>query len=557
MVKEGGMTKRTVLGWVVFGVVLLVLTGVESCYFLNEASIVRRYAGLAWIIISASFLLVVAIRAFSTFCKRWFWQDKDRFWYLAAFFLPIALVYVDVAGVTWTRINDEGVQQVAQGLSLLKQDPDFGIYRLTYFIGFVARQYLLACLPTYFFGPSLVALRVGTTFVYLVSYLAFLAALANYLKVRGASNPLLLASFAGMMVTLGEYPLVNARLFEQQVMPIGATLLFLAGIFNFLIGPTPFRIFWVAWAFGYFAEGYSPALGAWWMALFVLLYLILHPKCRHWILGIPLVYGAICLLVACLLLNSADTLVGRFQIEAPHFTPSDWLWRYFVGYHTLLSAASSLLPGPLGLAIMAVLYFSCRFRDYRFPLLCFWCLGIVFVSLTFVGSNFNLPQYNIQRSMFILPPLAAGVVLFYHVYSPRLDPSLWAHKTVVLCSCCAMVYMICTSIAIPFTVRNYIFYEDISDYDEALYKIDCVNHDPKMQKVKKLYIVPPLRIDNLETGLDYFSPSAVIVRSNPPPGEKEAGTYLLSYGSDKEEDRMYDPIVPSLHPRPYLQLKAE
>ena len=97
----------------------------------------------------------------------------------------------------------------------------------------------------------------------------------------------------------------------------------------------------------------------------------------------------------------------------------------------------------------------------------------------------------------------------------------------------------------------------MSDYDEALYKIDCVNFDPKMEKVKKLYILPPLAIDNLETGLCYFAPSAVLIRGNPPPGEKEPGTYLLSYLSDKEEARTYNGIVPSLHPRPYLQLKKE
>ena len=150
--------------------------------------------------------MFVAVHAFGLFFKKSFWQDKDKLWYLAAFFLPIGLVYFDVAGVTWTPVNCEGTQQMAQGVALLHQDSDFGIYRLAYFVGFVARQYVLACLPSYFFGPSLLALRFGTSFIYLGSYLAFLAALANYFRVRKTPNPLLLASFAGMMVALGEYP---------------------------------------------------------------------------------------------------------------------------------------------------------------------------------------------------------------------------------------------------------------------------------------------------------------------------------------------------------------
>ena len=557
MVKGAGATLKSFLGWFLFAAAVLALTGTELCYFLGNGSPIKRWAALIWIMVSAGFLPFVALYAFNLFFKISFWRDKDRFWYLTAFFLPIFLVYFGVEGVTWTPINDEGAQQVVQGLTLLNQDPDFGVYRMTYFVGYVARQYLLACLPTYFFGPSLLALRVGTSFIYIASYLAFLSALANYFRVRGASNPLLLASFAGMMVSLGEYPLLNARVFEQTTMPIGATLLFLAGIFNFLAGPTPFRTFWVAWSFGFFAEGYTPALGGWWMALFILLYLALQPKCKYRILWVPIIYGACCMGIACLLMNSENALLARFRIEAPHFTLSDWIWRYFLGYHALLNLGSSVIPCPLGLAALAVLYFSFRFRDYRFPLLCLWCIGIAFASLTCLGSNFNLPQFDIHRAMIILPPLAAGVVIFYHVYGSQWNPSMWVHKTLMTCACFAMIYMACTSIAVPLTARTFVYYHDLSDNDEALYKIDCINFDPKMEKLKTIYIVPPLRIDELELGLQYFSPSAVVIRGNPPPGEKEPGTYLLSYLRTNEADRVPDVMIPSLRPRPHLQLKKE
>jgi membrane protein CcdC involved in cytochrome C biogenesis len=259
------------------------------------------------------------------------------------------------------------------------------------------------------------------------------------------------------------------------------------------------------------------------------------------------------------LLNGANALLPRFRIEAPHFIASDWIWRYFLGYHALLNPELSVIPCPLGLAAFAVLYFSFRFRDYRFPLLCLWCIAMVFVSLTSLGSNFNLPQFDVHRAIIILPPLAAGVVVFYHVYISRLNPSVWVHRTIVTCACFAMIYMIYTGLAVPLTVRTYVYYHDVSDCDEALYKIDCLNFDPKMEKLKKLYILPPLRIEDLELGLQYFAPSAEVIRDNPPPGEKEPGTYLLSYLSDKEkeEDRIHIPMIPSWHARPYLQLKKE
>jgi len=324
-----------------------------------------------------------------------------------------------------------------------------------------------------------------------------------------------------------------------------------------LTKPTPFRTFWVAWSFAFFAEGYTPALGGWWLALVVLLYLILHPKYRCRILWAPVVYGVCCLVSSYLILSQASTLFSRFQIGPPLFTVSDWAWRYFVGYHTLLSAGFSVVPCPLGLAAMAVLYFSFRFRDYRFPLLGLWCLVIAFLSLTFVGSYFNLPQFDIHRSIIILPPLAAGVVIFYHVHGARLDSSWPIHRSVVVFACFSMVYMICTSIAVPLTVRTYIFDRDASDYDEGLYKIDCVNFGSRQEKIKKLYMAPPLEIDDLETGLVYFAPTVKLIRENPPAGEKEPGAYVLSYIHSNEADRAYSRIVPSKSPRPYLQLKEE
>jgi hypothetical protein len=557
MAKEAGTTSKSIFGWILCAVTLLAFTGVEFCYFLDDISVLKRDASLTWIVLSAGFLLFVTIDAFKFFFTISFWRDKDRFWYLTAFFLPVLSIYFDVGSVSWTAINNEGTQQMAQAMVLLHRDADFGVYRLVYFVGYAARQYILACLPTYFFGPSLLALRLGTSFIYVGSYLAFLAALANYFRVRGASNPLLLASFAGMMVSLGEYPLIQARQFEQANMPIGATLLFLAGIFNFLARPTPFRTFWVAWSFGFFAECYIPALGSWWLALFILLYLALHPKHKHRILLAPVFYGACCFLVACLLMNSLNLLKPRFALGPADFTASDWLWRYFLGYHDLLSAELSVIPCPLGLAAMVVLYFSFKFRDYRFPLVCLWCVGIAFASLTFIGSYFNLPQYDIHRATIILPPLAAGVVLFYHFHKPPADTSVLVHRAVVTCASVAMIYMVCTGIAVPLTIRTFVYAMNLTDYDEALYKIDCLNFDPKMEKMKKLYIVPPLDINDLETGLCYFSPSTVLIRGTPPPGEKEPGTYLLSYRIKYPEERAYSEIVPSRYPPPYLQLKPE
>jgi hypothetical protein len=547
---------KSVLGWGFLALVLGTLTATEACYFLGDDSSIKRLAALAWIVISAGFLIVVALRSLGLLLQGEFWRDKDRGWYGLALVLPFCLVYFGVTGITWTPINDEGAQEIAQGVALLKHDPDFGVYRTAYFVGYIARQYLLAGLPTYFFGPSLLALRIGTSCIYLTGYISFLAALAHFFRVKGESNPLKLASFAGMMVSLGEYPIIQARVFEQTTMPLGAMLLFLAGVLYFLSEPTPFRIFWVAWTFGFFVEGYTPALGGWGLALVVLLYLALHPRQKHRLLIIPLVYGICCVAVALLVLG-AGKLHDRLQVgSADGLMPSDWAWRYFVGYHTFLSGGSSVIPYPLALACLATLYFSFRFRDFKFPLVCLWALGMALTSITFVGSNFNLPQFDIHRSMMAIPVLAAGVVLFYHAFSDRLSVTSGGHRVLMTIAGFCMAYMVWTSIAVPLTNRTYVYPRDVTDYDEALYKIDCTNYQ-KPGSIKKIYLVPPLRIDDLETGLGYFAPEAVVVRAEPPPGEKGAGAYLLSYLPPNTTTPTKDPIIPSKRPRPYLELKGE
>ncbi len=544
------------ISWGVLAAALGVLTCTEAGYFLGDGSTIKHAVALAWIVISAGFLATVALRSMGILLEGEFWRDRDRVWYCIALALPFGLVYFDVAGITWTPINDEGAQQVTQGLDLLRHDADFGVYKTAYFVGYIARQYLLTSLPSYFFGPSLVALRIGNSFIYLVGYVAFLSALAHFFRARGARNPLILASFAGVLVSLGEYPIIIARTFEQTTMPMGAMLLFLAGVLHFLNEPTPFRIFWVAWAFGFFAEGYTPGLGGWCLALVILLYLSLHPDFKHRILLLPTAYGICCMVVACMVLGGGR-LHDRLQMGASGLVPSDWAWRYFMGYHTFMGGGTSVIPYPLALASITVLYFSFRFRDLKFPLMCLWCIGIAMTGITFVGSNFNLPQFDIHRSIMVLPALAAGVVLFYHAFSSRLEPAHGAHRAMTFLAGLSMAYMIWTSLAVPLANRTYVYQRDMTDYDEALYKIDCVNYDSGPGTVKKVYLVAPLRIDDLETGLGYFAPGAVVVRSAPPPGEKEAGAYTLSYLAPNTSDPIKNPIIPSKSPRPYLVLKPE
>jgi hypothetical protein len=51
MEKQNGKRSKSAWGWVFFVIAILMMTGVEFCYFLGDGSILKRFAGLTWIII--------------------------------------------------------------------------------------------------------------------------------------------------------------------------------------------------------------------------------------------------------------------------------------------------------------------------------------------------------------------------------------------------------------------------------------------------------------------------------------------------------------------------
>ena len=119
--------------------------------------------------------------AFTPFLERRFWSLPHKGWYLAAFLLPPALILMNVGGTYFTPVDGEGLAQLAGGMKLLRYDPSFGVFRVSYY-SYMARQYLLNSLPSHFFGPSLLAARLGNSVLYLGSYLFFLSALASFLR---------------------------------------------------------------------------------------------------------------------------------------------------------------------------------------------------------------------------------------------------------------------------------------------------------------------------------------------------------------------------------------
>jgi len=540
--------------WGIYASAIAGLFATEAAFYLGEWSPWKRLAGLFWVLCSVVTVLTAWVSAFTPFLTRGFWALPHRAWYLLAFFLPPILILFDGGGIRFTSVGQEGLVQLACAMDLLHRDPSLGVFRMEY-ARYLDRQYLLNSIPSCLFGPSIWAERLGNSMFYIGGYLFFLSSLVTLFRGRKSSDPLFLAGFCGMMIALGQYTLLNARMFEQTMMPIGVTLFFLAALIGFLAESGPLRYLWLTWSFGFFPECYTPALGGWVLALGVLLYLIIRQRRRDLV---PVVlYGIACLWIACQITWKTDpgVFAAKFRMGTEHLTAADRTLRYLQGFRALVGTDCTLIPVPLLFAIVAACALAWRYRDYRYAAVCAWAAAIACLSITLMGAFFNFPKDNLQRAMTIIPPLALGAVLLIDRYLSDPSTAQATAAGVKAIMSVSMGYMVVTGVSTVFLVRTFYSVNTVSDFDEIVSRIDEVARSPAEARPTRVYLVPPLHID-LQPALQYFVPGAQAVYAKPPAGERIAGAYVFSYAKDAA-DRFEDEIVPSRHPRPFIRMDRE
>jgi hypothetical protein len=559
-------TSRT--AWILSALFFLVLIGIEASCLLPDTGALRAGAAWSWITCSGLVLSSALIYSLLPFFLRGFWASPDFGWYLAAFFAPVVLVLFGLDGYAHTQINDEGVQQVVCGLDLISSRRDLGLFSFG-FLGYPARQYLLAAMPSLLLGRSLITLRIGFGGLYLLGYVTFLSATWRYLEARKSVRPMLLASLSGVLVALGSYPLLYARLFEQTIVPLSATLLFLAGLLLFLSRPGPLSSMGFIWALGFMPYSYTPSLSAWGFGMAVLAFLAFSglPGQRA-LFAAALAYGALTFAVSSIAQVHANLLPSRLSIgvyssgSAAGFSDGSagaWASRFLNGLHATIGIEESLVPAPLALGILFILIHSLRRRDYRVLWLCLWAAATVVLALALKGYWQRVPEIDVHRAMIILPPLSLALAMY--VAANRDGSLAEKHERVLrglLIS--GILFMLLNSAYLPLIRRvpRAYFPFGVTDKEEASMLI--VKGAARDAKV--VYLVPPLYFP-LEDTLAYLSPGTQVVRGYPPSGEHQKGNYVISYiGKDPyvNEDpyaRSADHPVRYSHSGPYLGISPE
>ena len=163
------------VAWWLAALLALILFGVEATFFAPPDSLIRALAAWAWLAISCLVLLIAFIHGLLPFFATGSEDSRARAWYLVAFLFPPLLILFDIQGITFTPLNTESTQQVADALVYLHNSRDFGIFDLA-FLDYPARQYLLPALPSLIFGTGLITLRIGYAIFYFIAYFSFLSA---------------------------------------------------------------------------------------------------------------------------------------------------------------------------------------------------------------------------------------------------------------------------------------------------------------------------------------------------------------------------------------------
>jgi hypothetical protein len=398
-------------------------------------------------------------------------------------------------------------------------------------------------------------MRIGYGGLYIVGYLAYLQATWRYLASRNSPRPMLAASLVGCLVSLASYTLLYARNFEQTIVPLAVTCLFLAGLLQLLTRPGPLPALWSAWALGLLPHSYTPAYGAWVFAMALLGWLLVYrPAGQRLPIAMNLVYGAAAFATSVAMLVHENALAGKVTVGGfDDLILKDWLFRMGQGFHATIGLEESLIPAPLLLGIFLILAHSVLRRDFRVLLVCAWALGSVAIALALKGYCWRYPEFDIHRAMFILPVLSLLLGVYVSEYWKQLTPGSEDRliRGLVLA---ALVVMFINAAYLPLIRRSPRSSEPALTADEE--EATMLVLDKAQAHPRTIYFTPPLDCD-LDDMLKYFSPETTIIRGYPPAGEHEKGIYIISFLKPNLADRLPDNLVWHLNRRPYLQIAPE
>lgn len=311
-------------------------------------------------------------------------------------------------------LGQDATQQLAAGLAAFSV-PDWN-YTGTAFLGYPSRQYLIAALPAFFSGRSIIALQLGFAYPFYLGLMMFYASLRYWTSSLRLTPALAIISLSSLLVFpyLTEYYLY----FEHTLFPVCFTLQAIGWLLFMLKKPNLLNAAGLLWTCTMLLGCYTTALGS--LALFiVIIFLVgvyaLYPSAKLKFNDLDnKLFFALCTtisiaLILFLLLSLWD---GRSDRIAN--TRSESLIESLVamkeGYAIYFLNKPAVFTGIFAFPIMIYLLLSLAFR-LRFInfIVSSWIIAIVGMTQFLKGYSIYVPATSMSRALITIPVIVLAI----------------------------------------------------------------------------------------------------------------------------------------------------
>ena len=334
---------------------------------------------------------------------------------LAGYFLLFIFLCTMIGNLNYADINADAAQQAAAGINAM-ESADWN-YTGTAFLGYPARQYIIAALPSLIFGRSIFTFQLGFAFPFLIGLTLIYFELRKWLENKGLKEEYALLPVYSIVAFrfIAEYYLN----FEQAITPVALAMICSALFLNMIRQPNLIIAIGLSWTGCLCIDSYTPVLAyLGLLGCLILVYLIYSLKnnyseikaygIRSQIFPIIEVFSGIeitfLFFFAATILGSRSDRINetRESINIPSFCLETWK-EFFTDQNAIFLG---MFSGILLLYLMLAISFRLKFYDF---IIACWTLAVIFLSQYLVGYTSYEKQWILQRNMIIIPVLVLAI----------------------------------------------------------------------------------------------------------------------------------------------------
>ncbi len=330
--------------------------------------------------------------------------------------LVILLLFLSsiIGNLYYTEISPDATQQVAAGLA------SYHIGDLSYtgkaFLGYPARQYVIAALPAFLFGRSLASLQWGFALPFFMGLLSFYCGLRKWAEKLNISTQVCVLPLYALFV----FPFVSEyfTIFEQAIYPISFTMLVTGFFLLLLCKPNIVNFIGLAWSGCMLSNSYTPALATLGLLLvFTILTaitLLTRPKLMPFTVKTPqLTAKALFFLAVNSFIYFLATLIDKRQDRFTQIrTDVEIVKQSINNICDFLTDKNAAFLGMFGIVVIVYLLSGLSLRlKLRDCLIAMWTLAVFAITYLMRGYCSYDEAFIMQRAMVVLPVIVMGVTL--------------------------------------------------------------------------------------------------------------------------------------------------